>query len=104
MKFILLITLLWSASALASRQCGDYEFQGTLRITETGFVIGVNENTLSEIKIRVPKTEELKLVPFHNKLVSGKVLMRKENAFSNLEFAVPDGKQFLKLKKWEKCP
>ncbi len=71
---------------------------------EKGFIIVVNENTLSEIKIKVPKTEELKLVPFHNKLVSGKVLMRKENAYSHLEFVVPDGKQFLKLIKWEKCP
>ncbi len=71
---------------------------------ENGFLVTVNENTLSEIKIKVPKTEELKLVPFHNKLVSGKVMMRKENTFSNLEFVIPDGKQFLKLKKWEKCP
>lgn len=89
---------------MAARQCGDYEFQGTLRISPKGFHIAVYENTLSEIKIHVPKTEELKLIPFHNKLFSGKVQMRKENKFSEVDFALPDGKQFLKLKKWEKCP
>ena len=100
----MLILLIWSAPVLALRQCGDYEFQGNLRISEKGFIIAVNENTLSEIIIRVPKTEELKLVPFHNKLVNGKMTMKKENSFSSLEFAIPDGKQFLKLLKWEKCP
>ncbi len=89
---------------MASRQCGDYDFQGTLRIMENGFLVVINENTLSEIKIRVPKSEELKLVPFHNKLVKGKVAMRKENTFSKLDFVVPDSKQYLKLLKWEKCP
>jgi hypothetical protein len=84
-----------SFSVVAAPSCDDYEFQGTLRLQEKAFFLLINEGTLSEIKIHIPKDEELKFLPYHDELVSGKFV---DGTYSNLDFAIPDGREFLEKK------
>lgn len=92
MKIQLLILIFWSFSALA---CEDFTFQGTLRLEEKAFFLVIHEGTLSEIKIHIPKSEELKFLPYHDELMVGKF---ENGTYSNLDFAVPDGKEFKECK------
>ncbi len=92
MKILLFFLIFSGISALA---CEDYEFQGTLRLHDKAFFIHINEGTLSEIQILIPRTEELKFLPYHDELVSGKF---EDGTYSNLDFAVPDGREFKECK------
>jgi hypothetical protein len=91
-KIQLLILIFLSFSAVAAPSCDDYKFQGVLRLQENAFFLYIHEGTLSEIKIHIPKDEELKFLPYHDEIVNGKF---EDGTFTNLDFAVPDGQEFL---------
>jgi hypothetical protein len=66
-----------------------------VRLHDKAFFIHINEGTLSEMRIHIPKSEELKFLPYHEELASGKF---ENGTFTNLDFAVPDGKEFMNKK------
>ncbi|MFL5785718.1 MAG: hypothetical protein ACJ76H_13965 [Bacteriovoracaceae bacterium] len=98
MKIWVVFLLILALPAFASAECEDYEFQGMVRLHDKAFFIHIHEGTLSEMQIPIPKSEELKFLPYHEELASGKF---ESGTFTNLDFAIPDGEQFLRKK--ENC-
>lgn len=93
-KLQLIFLLFMSVSAFA--ECEDYTFQGNIRLHDKAFFIHINEGTLSEIQIQISKSEELKFLPYHDEVAYGKF---EDGTYTNIDFAVPDGKEFKECKK-----
>jgi hypothetical protein len=97
-KILLFALIFLSFSSFAASDCTDYEFVGTVRLHDQAFFVHIHEGTLSEIQIQIPKSEELKFLPYHQELMRGKF---EEGIFTDLEFAVPGSKE--RLQKKEDC-
>lgn len=81
---------------MAEPSCGEFKFQGMLRLHDKAFFLHINEGTLSEMQILIPKNEELKFLPYHDELMSGKF---EDGTYSDLDFAIPDGREFKECRK-----
>lgn len=97
--WILLLMPSWIyAKSLGVKSCGIYEFQGVPKIQANQMILIINEKTLSELSISIPKKDEPRFAPFLNLTTKGKLEIHQfkdyktvnAKAFSDLDYAVPN--------------
>lgn len=75
-KLLSLFTLLFVLNAQAQTTCQVYEYQGIVRILDKKMVLVINETTMSEMKFKLPIEGEVKLAPFVDLTVKGKLIFK----------------------------
>lgn len=101
MPFILWILLLVPsvtyAKPLGIESCGIYDFQGVPLLQKKEMTLVLNQGSLSELKIKIPKKDEPKFAPYLNLVTKGQVeidrikdhKMVNAKSFSQLDYGVP---------------
>lgn len=95
---LLLVPTVTYANSLGVESCGIYEFQGVPKIQAKQMILVLNEKTLSELSIPIPKKDEPQFAPFLNLTTKGEVEINQfkdfktvtAKTFSKLDYAVPN--------------
>jgi hypothetical protein len=104
------------SSEIGIHSCGKYQFKGTPKIKGTEIVIAINEQSLSEINLKVSPKDESKIIPYVDKTIVGEVMINKRlnqwtseiSKFIKIDFSFPDplnpqNNSYLKLIKKGNC-
>jgi hypothetical protein len=105
---LLLIPLNIAISSL-NGECGRYTFRGRPVLLDDSMIIMINEGTLSEITVKVPNKDILRLAPYIGVDVSGEVAISefvdsRIVEASNLSYLdTTIGEQYLTMKEKGEC-
>lgn len=74
---LLFLSLNTFSSEIGVEACGLYQFKGIPKISGKEMVIIINDQSLSEIRLKIPEEEESKIVPYLDKTSSGEIRISK---------------------------